>query len=98
MSQPEIITAYRALYKQALRAVQYSKPARYAARDRLRTAFRTRPSSSFDQGQISRTLTFLEGATKAKGTEHKLVKNLLYVWHAQKFSQTGKLSQKAYRV
>jgi len=76
----EIVLAYRHLYKTLLRAVQYSKPARYAARDRLRQNFRAEPPNTFDADRIAKTLEFLDGAAKSKGLEHKIVKNLLHVW------------------
>ncbi|OAA68791.1 mitochondrial carrier protein [Niveomyces insectorum RCEF 264] len=40
MSNAELVQAFRRLYRSALRAVQYSKPARYVVRDQLRAAFR----------------------------------------------------------
>ncbi|GAB7348436.1 hypothetical protein MBLNU459_g6856t1 [Dothideomycetes sp. NU459] len=76
----EVILAYRNLYRHLLRAVQYSKPARYTARDRLRHNFRTNPHSTFDAARIARTLEFLDGAARTKGLEHRIVKNLLHVW------------------
>lgn len=75
-----IIHAYRTLYRASLRAVQYSKPARYQVLERLRHNFRSRPADSFDAGVVARTLEFLEGAARTTGLEHKLVKNLLFVW------------------
>lgn len=42
MSREEIIKAYRSLYRSGLRAVQFSKPARYQLRDQLRDAFRSK--------------------------------------------------------
>lgn len=79
-SRKELVLAYRHLYQHCLRAVQYSKPARYTARDRLRQAFRANPPSSFDAARIRTTLEFLDGAARARGLEHKVVKNLLHVW------------------
>lgn len=76
----EILRSYRYLYKNLLRAVQYSKPARYTARDRLRQNFRSNDRSTFDADRISKTLEFLDGAARSKGLEHKIVKNLLHVW------------------
>ena len=80
----EVVTAYRNLYRHALRAVQYSKPARYTARKRLRDAFRNNAASNFDAQKIDRTLEFLDGAARVKGLEHKIIKNLLYVWGVRK--------------
>ena len=74
-----IVQSYRQLYRAALQAVQYSAPARFTARARLRHAYRTRASSSYDQQRIDNTLEFLRGAAKQKGTEHRIVKNVLQV-------------------
>jgi hypothetical protein len=76
----EILLAYRHLYQHLLRAVQYSKPARYVARDHIRAAFRDSSPESYDYARISRTLEFLRGAAEAKGLEHKILKNLMHVW------------------
>ena len=59
--------------------MQYSKPARYTARDWLRQSFRSNSSSAFDSARIRTTLEFLDGAAKVKGLEHKIVKTLLHV-------------------
>lgn len=83
MSKQDIIHAYRHLYRQGLRAVQYSKPARYTLRDRLRLAFRKASASDFDTQKINNTLEFLQYATIQNGLEHKIVKNLLFVWWNQ---------------
>lgn len=79
-SQKDIILAYRHLYRRCLQAVQYAKPARYTARDRLRHTFRTGAPEHFDPVRIERTLELLECASRAKGLEHKIVKNLMHVW------------------
>lgn len=71
------IVAYRNLYRGLLKAVQYSQPARYTARDQLRKAFRNEHPSSFDQQRIDNTLEFLGYAARERGLEHKLVKNIL---------------------
>ncbi len=86
-SQTEILHAYRHLYRGLLRAVQYSKPARFVARDHLRSTFRNRPYEAFDQARVNRTLEFLDGAAKVRGLEHKIVKNLLRVWGEEKKSR-----------
>ena len=83
MSSPSgetILTAYRHLFKRSLRAVQYSKPARFVVRDRMRKAFRDSPVDAFDAQRVAKTLEFLSGAAKTKGLEHKIVKNLMHVW------------------
>ena len=79
-STQEIIKAYRNLYRAGLRAVQYSSPARFTLRDRLRRAFRASPASDFDQQRILNTLEFLDGAAKTTGIEHHIVRSLLMVW------------------
>ncbi|OJD40556.1 uncharacterized protein BKCO1_1000160 [Diplodia corticola] len=76
----EILRAYRHLYSWGLRAVQYSKPARFTLRDRLRRIFRTNDRAAFDQRRIDNTLEFLRGATRERGLEHRLVKRLIHVW------------------
>lgn len=80
MSNVAIIHGYRHLYQHLLRAVQYSKPARYVVQDRLRKAFRTCKLETYDAARISRTLEFLDGAAKSTGLEHKIVKNWVHVW------------------
>ncbi|CAG8958322.1 hypothetical protein HYFRA_00000678 [Hymenoscyphus fraxineus] len=79
------ITAYRHLYRGLLKAVQYSKPARYTARNQLRLAFRTEDPATFDQQKIDNTIEFLGYAAKEAGLEHKLVKNILLTnwWKAR---------------
>jgi hypothetical protein len=80
----QLIHAYRHLYRGLLHAVQFSKPARYQGRDKLRTAFRKDDPSQFDQERITRTVEFLSLAAKERGLEHKLVKNLLHMSWAEK--------------
>jgi hypothetical protein len=82
-TQLDIIHTYRTLFRAALRAVQYSKPARYTARDRLRNAFRSNSPASYDTQKIASTLEFLHGAATTRGLEHKIVKNLMHVWHVR---------------
>jgi hypothetical protein len=72
----EVIHAYRHLYRAALRAVQYSKPARFAARDTLREAFRE-PGASLRPEPVRRTVWFLKQAAREAGIEHRIVRNLL---------------------
>lgn len=83
-SRQEVLRAYRHLSQHLLRAVQYSKPARFVVQDRMRNAFRNASSGTFDRTKIDRTLQFLDGAAKSKGVEHKIVKNLMFVWWEQK--------------
>jgi hypothetical protein len=80
-ARQEIVQAYRDLYRQGLRAVQYSAPARVTLRDRLRYVFRASDPAAFDRTRIANTLEFLRGAAATTGLEHKIVKNLLLVWY-----------------
>lgn len=87
MSSSEVVQAYRRLYRTALQAVLFSKPARYQIRTALRTAFRQSPASAFSPRRIENTVKFLERARLHNGMEHKIVKNLLQVrW----WQQSGK--------
>jgi hypothetical protein len=79
----DVVRAYRHLYRHGLRAVQFSHPARDTLRDRLRTAFRRGDPLAFNQLQIDNTIEFLEGATREKGLEHRLLKSLVHVWYHQ---------------
>lgn len=76
-TQLEIRHAYRHLYKRLLRAVCFSKPARYCARDELREAFRKGSRENFDCVKIARTIEFLESAINHKNMEHQIIRNLL---------------------
>lgn len=83
MTREAIVHAYRHLYRHGLRAVQFSKPARYTLRDRLRLAFRKSAATDFEPMKVENTIEFLQYATKENGLEHKIVKNLLLVWWTQ---------------
>lgn len=72
-----VIHAYRHLYRQGLKVIRYSKPARYTLRTILRTAFRSSPREQFDASRVANTLRFLERAAGTTSFEHKIVKNLL---------------------
>ncbi|KAF4452472.1 complex 1 protein [Fusarium austroafricanum] len=74
----EITYAYRNLYRNLLKAVQYSVPTRFVARNQLRRAFRE-PGATYDGKGIKRTIWFLEAAAREKGMEHRILKNLLRV-------------------
>lgn len=88
-SPSEIINAYRYLYRGLLRAVQFSKPARYTARDQLRDAFRRDNPITFDQLKINRTLEFLRLATLEAGFEHRILKNILRMnWERRNSAKT----------
>ena len=89
-SKQDIVRAYRNLYRAGLRAVQYSSPARYTLRDRLRRAFRASSASDFDQQRILNTLEFLDGAAKTTGIEHHIVKSLLMVWWNEPYQWKGR--------
>ncbi|KAF1964461.1 DUF1763-domain-containing protein [Bimuria novae-zelandiae CBS 107.79] len=83
MSRQEVVRAYRHLYRHGLRAVQFSKPARFTLRDRIRLAFRKGSAVDFDSQRIQNTVEFLQYATVENGLEHKILKNLLFVWWSQ---------------
>jgi hypothetical protein len=80
MGQKTILHAYRHLLRQSLRAVQFSKPARYVIRDRLRSNFRRGDATDFNAKKVENTLEFLKYATLQNGMEHKILKNLVQVW------------------
>jgi len=90
-----ILHAYRHLYRALLHAVQYSAPARYVARNQLRDAFRRGQREQFNQQKISRTLEFLNAATRERGLEHRILKNLLHVafWRAYNLERPRKLAK-----
>ncbi|RMZ02341.1 hypothetical protein D0860_07249 [Hortaea werneckii] len=90
--RPDLVRVYRRLFTSALRAVQYSKPARYVCRDRIRDAFRNSPAEAFVPTKVDRTLAFLNNAAKHKGLEHRIVKHLMFVWWEQ-----AKLMRRPYR-
>src|SRR4051794_11389190 len=77
-SKAHVYSTYRSLFRAGLRAVQFSTPARYAVRDKLRAAFRE-AAPSFNQARINNTLQFLRAASIHLGTEHKIVRNLCLV-------------------
>ncbi|CAI4218200.1 unnamed protein product [Parascedosporium putredinis] len=81
------------LYRGLLRAVQYSVPARYVARDQLRRAFREDAAGGVaaapDKDAIRRTIWFLDAAAKERGLEHKILRNLLKVaWYRRRQEKT----------
>lgn len=84
VSQRELVLAYRRLYKGLLHAVQYSQPARYVVRDRMRRAFSKSTLEDYNADRIERTLEFLDGAARVRGLEHKILKNLMHIWHEQR--------------
>jgi hypothetical protein len=78
MADIQVLHAYRHLYRHGLRAIQFSKPARFVLRDLLRTAFREK-GAELDSAGVARTVQFLEAAQRSRGLEHKVLKNLLFV-------------------
>ncbi|PUU81364.1 hypothetical protein B9Z19DRAFT_1077326 [Tuber borchii] len=85
-----IIRSYRTLYKAGLAAVQYSSPARYSIREKLRKAFRRSDPSRFSQQRIDNTVQFLRTAARRKGMEHRIVKNLCKVAYWQLHSRNNR--------
>lgn len=81
VSNKEIVLAYRHVYQAWLRAVQYTKPARYVVRDHIRDAFRNSPIEAYDAKRIATTLEFLDTATKRAGIEHRLLKRVMHCWY-----------------
>lgn len=79
MDQRAVITAYRHLYRQGLKVINYSTPARHVLLRTLRLSFRSSEPKDFDQVKIANTLRFLERAADMTGIEHKIVKNLMLV-------------------
>lgn len=49
----------------------------------MRLAFRKGSIADFNPLRIKNTVEFLEYATRENGLEHKIVKNLLFVWWTQ---------------
>nr|CAD70504.1 conserved hypothetical protein [Neurospora crassa] len=82
MSNQELVHAYRHLLRWSLRAVQFSKPARFVVRDTLRAAFRDK-NGTFEPSRVKSTLWFLESAATYVGVEHKIIKNLVHVRYIQ---------------
>lgn len=79
-SRQQIIRSYRNLYRHGLHAVQYASPARYSVKALIENAYRTGKLAHFDNQKINNTLTFLHGAAKEKGLEHRILKTLLHTW------------------
>jgi hypothetical protein len=77
VDQRAMVHAYRHLYRQGLKAIQYSTPGRHMLLKSLRKSYRSTPSEEFDPVKINNTLRFLERATAVAGMEHKILKNLL---------------------
>jgi len=75
-----IPNAYRQVLRASLRAVKYSKPARYVIASRVRHFFRSPSSTPLDEKRFKRTLEFLDGAAKYHGVEHRLLRGLIRYW------------------
>ncbi|KAK7756397.1 hypothetical protein SLS62_001623 [Diatrype stigma] len=58
------------------RCCEFAKPARFVARDKLRTAFREK-DAKLDVRGVLRTVRFLEAAARERGLEHAVLKNIL---------------------
>ena len=72
-----VVHTYRHLYRQGLKAIQYSTPGRHMLLKSLRKAYRSSPTEAFNATRINNTIRFLERATEVAGMEHKILKNLL---------------------
>jgi hypothetical protein len=88
-STPDIVRAYRYLLRGGLRAVQFSKPARFLLRDQLRVGFRDR-GARLDPEAVARTLQFLDAARAERGLEHRILKNLLRIAWEKDYERRGK--------
>ncbi|KAK5631255.1 hypothetical protein RRF57_006969 [Xylaria bambusicola] len=87
MADAKVLHAYRHLYRGLLRAVQFSKPSRFTARNQLRRAFREK-GAQYDARGVARTIRFLDAATRERGLEHRVLKNLLIIaWH--RYDESG---------
>ncbi|KAF2396590.1 DUF1763-domain-containing protein [Trichodelitschia bisporula] len=80
-TKAEIVRGYRHLLRGGYHAVQYSTPARYVLRDRLRLNFRQGKPEDFERWRVDNTLELLANAAKHHGLEHKLVRSLLMTWY-----------------
>lgn len=72
-----VVHAYRHLYRQGLKAIRYSTPARHILLQTLRKSYRSSSVDAFNPTRINNTVRFLERASEAAGMEHKILKNLL---------------------
>lgn len=79
LDQRAVIHAYRHLYRQGLKALHYSVPARYILLRALRSGFRLSSPNEFNQQKIANTERFLQKATDFAGFEHKILKNLMII-------------------
>jgi hypothetical protein len=79
IAKEAITVAYRQLYRQSLKAVNYSTPSRHIILRILRSSFRSGAPGDFDPQKVANTLRFLRHASECTGLEHKILKNLLMV-------------------
>ena len=91
MTDQAILSAYRHLYRSALRAIHYSSPARHVVRETIRNAFRTESAYNFSLQRVKNTEDFLKRAEQDTGMEHRILKNLLHVRYWQQFPKKAKL-------
>ncbi|KAI9370936.1 hypothetical protein BJX61DRAFT_544142 [Aspergillus egyptiacus] len=82
-----VVYAYRHLYRQGLKAVNYSAPSRHLLLQTLRSSFRSLPPQEFDPVRISKTLNFLQKAAETTGIEHKIVRNLLMLKYWDQYNK-----------
>lgn len=95
MADPKTVThAYRQLYRQGLKTINFATPQRHVLRRILRNSFRLEPRKSFDPERITKTLQFLKYAEASCGIEHKIVKNLLEARYWEQPQIAYKLDQK----
>ncbi|KAJ0164010.1 hypothetical protein CTA2_1938 [Colletotrichum tanaceti] len=90
MSRLDKIHAYRHIYRELLRAVQFAAPYKYVVRDQLRTAFREK-GAYWNKEEYKRTFWFLQAAAREAGFEHKILKNLIYVAHERQKTEPWKI-------
>lgn len=85
--------AYRHLFRQALKAINYATPQRHVLKKTIRSSFRSLPAEEFSPRKIENTMRFLERATDVVGGEHKIVKNLMLVrfWEQPQMKKDGKV-------
>ncbi|PGH05620.1 hypothetical protein AJ80_08312 [Polytolypa hystricis UAMH7299] len=88
-----ILLAYRHLYRTGLRTIRFARPARYVLRGILRSAFRSGSPEGFEPQRIVNTLQFLQRASEATTTEHKIVKTIIHVrfWQQPQMRKEKKL-------
>ncbi|KAJ5248681.1 hypothetical protein N7468_000132 [Penicillium chermesinum] len=88
-----VVHAYRHLYRQGLKAIRYSTPARHVLRSTLRSSFRSSPLEDFDQPRIDNTLAFMQRAAETNGLEHKILRNILMTryWETPQIAKESRI-------